>query len=421
MRRFLLSHVGLSLPHRPERTLAVAVSVVLAVGVAVVAWHFWWRGDLLPGTPRRLYFYYLGALLLAGAAVAPWPRLAMVVLSLAALEIGFGMGSRAFQLLGLSDDSLLPANGWADTRMTWHPLLQAVPIPTPPDQPNPGFRHNSQKLRGQERPPESLAGKKVVAVFGGSTTYDQANPDGDTWADRLEALLGPSRYAIINHGVSGYGSAEHVIQTAFYEQAFGRQPECAIYYIGWNDARNAHIPNLDPGYADFHLPTQIDGAEARRIGGQPYSISPTLFYLTRLVVLAIDTVRPPSWPTGPLRSDPDPALAAIYARNIATISAINRQRGIRTIWIGQELNRELLATLPPSRWVPLVHSRDLGALVARLNDVMRREAERLGDVYIPIAVGTLGPGDFVDDGHFNAQGALKFAEAIAPQVAEACP
>jgi lysophospholipase L1-like esterase len=60
-------------------------------------------------------------------------------------------------------------------------------------------------------------------------------------------------------------------------------------------------------------------------------------------------------------------------------------------------------------------------MVERLNDVMRREAEKLGDVYIPVAIGTFGPGDFVDEGHFNAQGALKFAAAIAPEVAKACP
>ncbi|SEP49218.1 GDSL-like Lipase/Acylhydrolase family [Rhodospirillales bacterium URHD0017] len=398
------------------------VSLLLAIAVAGVAWHFWWRGDLPPGMPRRWYFYYLGALLLAGMAVAPWPRLAMVVLSLAALEIGFGIGGRVFERLGLSETSLLPANEWADMRFTWHPLLQAVPIPTPPEESNPHMRHNSRKLRGQERTPESLAGKKVVALFGGSTTYDQGNGDGDSWPERLEALLGPSRHAVINHGMGGYASAEHVIQTAFYESAFGRRPDCAIYYMGWNDAHNAHIANLDPGYADFHLPGQVDGEEARRIGGQAYSISPTLFYLTRLVVLAFDTVRPPTWPTGPMRSAPDPALEAIYARNIATISAINRQRGIRTIWVGQLLNVELLATKPSSSpWVQGVHSRDLWAMVERLNDAMRREAEKLGDVYIPVAIDTFGPGDFVDEGHFNAQGALKFATAIAPQVAEACP
>ena len=114
----------------------------------------------------------------------------MLVLSLAALEIGFGIGGRVFERLGLSETSLLPANEWSDMRFTWHPLLQAVPIPTPLGELHPHIRHNSRKLRGQERTPELLAGKKVVALFGGSSTYDQGNGDGDSWPERLEALLG---------------------------------------------------------------------------------------------------------------------------------------------------------------------------------------------------------------------------------------
>jgi len=38
-------------------------------------------------------------------------------------------------------------------------------------------------------------------------------------------------------------------------------------------------------------------------------------------------------------------------------------------------------------------------------------------LYIPVAVDMFGLGDFVDEGHFNAPGALKFAEAIATEVA----
>ena len=38
--------------------------------------------------------------------------------------------------------------------------------------------------------------------------------------------------------------------------------------MGWNDSRSAHIANLDPGYADFHLPSQIDAEEARRVYGE---------------------------------------------------------------------------------------------------------------------------------------------------------
>ena len=75
--------------------------------------------------------------------------------------------------------------------------------------------------------------------------------------------LGADRCAVINHGVPGYSSVEHVVQTAFYDHAFGRRPDCALYYVGWNDLRSAGLPHLDSGYADYHLRSQID-AQAQR-------------------------------------------------------------------------------------------------------------------------------------------------------------
>lgn len=76
-----------------------------------------------------------------------------------------------------------------------------------------------------------------------------AGREGETWGDRLEQMLGADRVAVINHGVPGYSTAEHVSQTAFYEHTHGVPPRCSIYYIGWNDLWNSHVRNLDPGYA----------------------------------------------------------------------------------------------------------------------------------------------------------------------------
>ena len=89
----------------------------------------------------------------------------------------------------------------------------------------------------------------------------------------------------------GYTTAEHVLQTAFYPEKFGKAPRCAVYYVGWNDLRNAHIPDLDPGYADFHLPSQVNSLKVRRIGGSNVTISPLLTVLARFVGAEVDTVR----------------------------------------------------------------------------------------------------------------------------------
>ena len=47
------------------------------------------------------------------------------------------------------------------------------------------------------------------------------------------------------------------------------------------------------------------------------------------------------------RGDPDRALEAIFTRNVQTISAINRQRGIATIWVGEVFDH---ASLEAASW-----------------------------------------------------------------------
>src|SRR5262249_28970411 len=117
---------------------------------------------------------------------------------------------------------------------------------------------------GIERNPAQLRQQTVIAAVGGSTTYGFGAAEGQTWPDALERKLGPE-YAVLNYGVLTYSTVEHIIQTAFYMTAYGVSPRCAIYYVGWNDIRNAHIPHLDPGYADFHLVNKMDVLEVRKI------------------------------------------------------------------------------------------------------------------------------------------------------------
>jgi hypothetical protein len=59
-------------------------------------------------------------------------------------------------------------------------------------------------------------------------------------------------------------------------------------------------------------------------------------------------------------------------------------------------------------------------MMAWLNGIVQREAERLGDVYITVPADALLPQDFGDVGHFRASGSRKFAEQVAPAVGRAC-
>jgi lysophospholipase L1-like esterase len=415
-----LDHWGLVRPYRFDRLLPLISAGVLGVLVLGYAVYCGLTGELIRHTPRENYFLYLMGLVLIGAALARWPRLAILPLALATIDLSLGAGSLALKKTGFAFHSIMPRNYNEDPRFEWHPLLQAVPIPSiSVDFAGHRMTHSSAGTRGRDYTPEELSRKSVVAAFGGSATYDIALSDDETWVNRLEQALGPDDFAVINHGVPGYSTVEHVIQTAFYADAFGVKPTCGLYFVGWNDIRNAHIEDLDPAYARFHLRTLVDGLEVRRYGAAYRSISPVFTVAVRLVSREMETIRPPRL-RGVPRSGGDPALEAIYRRNARSISMINRGRGVRTLWVGQIVNVAALNDDGIYGWLPLVRDKDVWPLLSGFNAELRDEAQALGDLYVEVDPAGFTPADFVDQGHFSAAGARKFARLIAPQVAEAC-
>ncbi|WP_422008672.1 SGNH/GDSL hydrolase family protein [Reyranella sp.] len=403
----------------PKFLRSVGLLGLLAVA-GVAAWLFG-HGELHVTGPRTDYFLYLSALFALVLVLARWPRLSATLLVLACVEFAWGLGSWALAPPG--SPSLLPPARAEPARFQWHPLLQAVPAPGLAFTSATGLaiRHSSQGTRGRDPDPARLAAGGVVATFGGSATYDIGNREGDTWPERLDAALRGDGLVVVNHGVPGYTTAEHVMQTAFYPDRFGKAPRCAVYFVGWNDLRNSHIPKLDAGYADFHMPSQVDSLKVRRVGGSNVTISPLLTVLTRLVSAEVDTVRYAKDPYAlPPVAGPDRAAATIFERNVRSISALNRARGTPTIWVGQVVNSDRLTGEGLYGWLPRVRDRDLPRLLRESNALLERTAQALGDTYVALPDDAFGPADFVDQGHFSAAGARRFAALLAPAVREAC-
>ncbi len=411
----LAAYFGLRRPYRFERVIPAVLAVLLAIAIAVAAGWLWAIGELSAG-PRAIYFLYLGGVLVLALCLVRWPWIATTLLALAALDFFWGVGSYG------SAAPLLPPLHAEPTRFRWHPLLQVVPLPSLQIVSPTGLAisHTSAGTRGREPAPHGLDGRTIVALYGGSTTYDIGVGEGDTWGDRLADALGVARYAVVNNGVPGYTTVEHVIQTSYYQDKFGLKPACAVYYVGWNDLRNSHIPHLDAAYADFHLPSQVDSLKVRKVGGADVTPSPLLTVLLRFASAQVDTVQYFADPHGPPGSGDDPVVLDLFERNVRTISAINRQRGIPTIWIGQLINPAAFTGEGGYGWLPLVRDRDVPAMLAHLNAMLMRTAAEMHDTGIAIAPDRFGAADFVDNGHFNPQGARRFAEAIAPAVRDAC-
>ena len=150
------------------------------------------------------------------------------------------------------------------------------------------------------------------------------------------------------------------------------------------------------------------------------SFSPLLMLARYLLVQGVDTARPVGRPSDRTNSAPDPAMEEIYLRNVRTISAINRQRGIKTLWAGQVMDHRRLLAGEPWAWVPFLRPQDISPLILRLNGLLKREAEALGDVYVDITPQDFTSDDFVDHGHFTPTGSRKFAAKLAPAVTAGC-
>jgi hypothetical protein len=149
--------------------------------------------------------------------------------------------------------------------------------------------------------------------------------------------------------------------------------------------------------------------------------SPLLLFAGRLLALTFDTARPPPEPIGTASAQPDSDLEAIYRRNVRTISAINRQRGITTVWVGEIVDADSLdQSAADETWAPFVRREEVGPLLWRLNEVLRHEAAALSDVYVDVPRSAFSADDFVDGEHFAARGSLKFARMVAPKIADAC-
>ena len=128
MTRRLVDHVGLAKPYRFERVFAILFALLLAVLAGADLVHYWRVGELTEGAPRFWYFLSLAVLLGLAVLGARWPRFAMVVLSLAALELGLGVGSDVLDRYGYAHTNLLPENELAGAT-NLAPLLQAIVQP----------------------------------------------------------------------------------------------------------------------------------------------------------------------------------------------------------------------------------------------------------------------------------------------------
>jgi hypothetical protein len=361
-----------------------------------------------------------------------------------ALEMSLALATGTLERYGIGT-SVFPQNLFTappDKRFIYHPLLQIVPRPNWEQKIRYDyndlrdifksqinwaeikgkefiFSHNSVGLRGAELTVHDLT-KDMIFVYGGSTTYDFMVTQGATWVEQLQSGLN-DKYTIVNFGTIGHSTTEHLIHTAFYQNVLGKKPVCAMYYVGWNDISSAHTKNLDSAYSNWHL--IADTVRRDEIWGAKYS--PLLKLVDRAVRKRFDSVPEPISLSGerPIAGS-DSRLEEFFIEHVRAIAAINSSRGIKSVFIGQMLNRDLYSSVvdPESNdaFSTLIKNRDVWPFQERFNMLLKRTSISVGVSYIDAGIENFKYSDFADWGHFSATGSKKFAALISKQVDSDC-
>ena len=381
----------------------LAVSLLVIAGLGLIAFYLLQQ----PARPDNIYFelqrqaslVYLGfwaSIALLGALLALMRRtqfLALYVLLLIAAE-----GAAHVYFYVHNRWVYHPLSPVLLTRFEPHPLLVGIPHPGsygPVTHDEDHHRHTWNEGKS--------ANPTLIAALGGSTTYDIGNADDATWASDLSKLL----------GVPGYSSLENLIQSLF---AFrDRRPACAIYYVGWNDLHTAHVTGLRNDYSDYQLPSQIGNLA---VGRRPGFFENNMLLL-RMILSIFAT--PERHAQGQMSGEADPRLAQIFSENMRLIADIDRHFGVKPIFVPQILNYARFKDAGSSGWIPLVPDKDVKTVMQALNQDLSAVARETGTLFLdkPLSVAWQNS-DFVDQGHFSAAGAKKFAEAIAGDVAANC-
>jgi lysophospholipase L1-like esterase len=306
--------------------------------------------------------------------------------------------------------------------MEAHPWLVAAPKPNMEgyiqglDQKTLHIAHNSYGTRGPEIAVKKAPGITRIVTMGGSSTYCTGVSNNEAWPFRLQEMLGP-RYEVINLGVMGYTTAEHLIQTTLMISDL--EPDIAIYYEGWNDARNAHVQLHKPDYADFHGRSEYFNHGLYEFSFGHRSV---LMLAAKKGMRAVKNPYNYTSPEGTpqqLTPTPDPRALSIYQRNLRLLGAACRELKVRPIFVPQIMNYEILDNTTPYSWLPFVRDKDLESIISFYNNTMESTAQAEGIDFVRSAFQlNLTKEDFIpkDPGHFNPEGNRKFAECLAKYI-----
>jgi len=252
-----------------------------------------------------------------------------------------------------------------------------------------------------------------IAILGGSTAFGTGVTDQDSWPALLQAKLG-KQFAVINYGVPGYSTAENIVQMALIVPE--KRPHIIVFYEGWNDIRNYHVKNNGPDYY-YHGVRQYGNLGVETYKKQSrFEDLKNVFASIRLLKKFQNFGSSNTGNNPDIFEIPDQQVDKYYRRNLNTLKMLSENIGALAIFVPQLLNYSDFEGGQNSRyWTQHIKDDAMPFLMVRFNALMDdlcRPAEHQCTVFNEILDEPWHSDDFVDDGHFNRSGGMKFADKI---------
>jgi lysophospholipase L1-like esterase len=317
-------------------------------------------------------------------------------------------------------------------RLSSHPFLPYVLNPDFHDKDS-GFSHNTYGFRGKEFEVVKPEGRRRIVCLGSSTTYCIFVRDGNTYPDRLEALLEQNGFGpveVLNAGVPGWTSMEVLLN--FQMRVLNLSPDMVIVYEGrnevfpqaFNDFRSdySHYREVDYSfrYSNYlfkplfrisnfsmllmHGVVSYFGPEA--LGWSEIQENPmygTINYANRPTVeqLRLNLAQPErNW---------------TYRNNIETILRLCQAGNITVVTSSLAFLKDKYS----SGVIPRKMA-DLSAIEMQIqenNGIVRELAQQYGATFVDCAAELSRQELLADDCHFNAEGEMARAQLIYKHIA----
>ena len=260
-----------------------------------------------------------------------------------------------------------------------------------------------------------------IGVFGGSTTFGTGVTDEDSWPALLQQRLGEN-YAVFNYGITGYSTAENIIQMALI--ATEKRPQIVIFYEGWNDIKNYHDKELGVDYFSHGI-SQYENLNISSFKDQnePNQLKNS-FAFFRIINRIKTSLKGNKSPIKNilLSEAPDSFVDSIYIRNLYTLKLLAKNINAFPIFIPQVLNYHKFDTLEGCHfWSKNIKSTAMRDLMNNFNKHMEGlylNKEQDGLVLNNVLKKNWVNSDFADYGHFSKKGGTKFVDFVFQAIKE---